>query len=299
MRKEFFVYDRTLRDLLKELPERFIFLLTGKNGTRFIDTSLPKVKERRPDLLVELEDKSIFHLEVQTREEKDIDIRMLEYYILLKQVREIKGKKINQMVLFLKELKDNEREYDKKRKVSFDNGKLIFEYDVRYINDIECKPLIESKSIDDNILATLCKIDNPEYFWNKLKEKLNKLDDKKREDYVRKLLALLRLRPNLFYKIKSMEREVNKMPLIINKKKDPFYRMGIEEGIEEGLQKGLREGEVGAKVEIVEKQLMGKFGKDIEGYINNVENLSKEKLDYIIEHIFDITLDEVKEILNR
>ena len=79
-----FVYDRTLRELLKGLPEKFIEILTGKRGIRFIDTSLPQVKERRPDLVVELEDKSIFHLEVQTKRDVNMDFRMLGYYIALK-----------------------------------------------------------------------------------------------------------------------------------------------------------------------------------------------------------------------
>ncbi len=71
----------------------------------------------------------------------------------------------------------------------------------------------------------------------------------------------------------------------------------IEEEREKAIKEGVQEGEVGAKIEIAEKLLMGKFGKDVEGYINNVEKLSKEQLDYIIEHIFNISLEEVKGIL--
>ena len=181
-----FVYDRTLRELLKGLPYKFIEILSGKKGVRFIDTQLPQVKERRPDLVVELEDESVFHLEVQTKKDENIDYRMIEYYILLKRTKEIKDKRLRQMVLYLgereeegegkegkgkeekgkkekeekgerkeKEEKEKEGRKESKKRVSIDDGKLLFSYDVRYINDIECRPLIESKSIEDNIIAIL------------------------------------------------------------------------------------------------------------------------------------------------
>ena len=105
-----FVYDRTLRELLKGLPEKFIEILTGKKGIRFIDTSLPQVKERRPDLLVELEDGSVFHLEVQTKRDVNMDFRMLEYYVALKQLEEVKDKNLIQMVLYLEEREEQGKE---------------------------------------------------------------------------------------------------------------------------------------------------------------------------------------------
>ena len=104
-----FSYDKTLRELLKGLPERFIEMLSGKKGVRFIDTQLPQVRERRPDLVVELEDGSIFHLEVQTKKDVNIDLRMIEYYILLKQLDNIQDRNLLQMVLYLEE-REKERE---------------------------------------------------------------------------------------------------------------------------------------------------------------------------------------------
>lgn len=109
-----FSYDKTLRELLKGLPERFIEMLSGKKGVRFIDTQLPQVRERRPDLVVELEDGSIFHLEVQTKKDVNIDLRMIEYYILLKQLDNIQDRNLLQMVLYLEE-REKERKKTNKR----------------------------------------------------------------------------------------------------------------------------------------------------------------------------------------
>ena len=62
--------DITLRDIIQEIPPKFVQLLSGKKAKKLLDTSLPEVKERRADFLVELEDGSIFHLELQTQKTK-------------------------------------------------------------------------------------------------------------------------------------------------------------------------------------------------------------------------------------
>jgi len=61
IKKETFVYDRTLRDLLQDIPTAFIKLLTGKNAVKMLESDFPNVEEKEADLLVELEDKEIWH----------------------------------------------------------------------------------------------------------------------------------------------------------------------------------------------------------------------------------------------
>ena len=77
--------DILLRDILQKIPERFIQLLTGKKGTKILDNTFPVIKERKADFVVELEDGSIFHLELQTYPDKNMPLRMLEYRVLLMQ----------------------------------------------------------------------------------------------------------------------------------------------------------------------------------------------------------------------
>ncbi len=75
--------DIFLRDVLQKIPEKFIYLLTGRKGRRILDNTFPSVKERKADLLVELDDGAIFHLELQTYPDKKMPLRMLEYRVLL------------------------------------------------------------------------------------------------------------------------------------------------------------------------------------------------------------------------
>ncbi len=287
-----FVYDRTLRELLKGLPEKFIEILTGKRGIRFIDTSLPQVKERRPDLLVELEDGSVFHLEVQTKRDVNMDFRMLEYYVALKQLEEVRDRNLIQMVLYLEEREEEgkekreEKEEEKKgeREVVFDSGRLRFKYNVQYINDIECRPLIESEGIEDNIVAILCKIDDFSYFWERLKSKLTRLPLTKRKDYMTKLMYLARLRPGIYNILDiDLRKEVEDMPLTIDKEKDPLYRMGVEEGLQEGIEKGIGRG----LKEGIRLALEVKFGEEgvifYNKYISKIRSI--ERLEELKEKI--------------
>jgi predicted transposase/invertase (TIGR01784 family) len=118
---------------------------------------------------------------------------------------------------------------------------LWYNYEVRDISDFDCSKLIESSNITDNIIAILCNIKDIDKFYNKLMQKLSKLETKKREDYLRKLFYLMRLRPNIAKKLREKERE-DKMPFILDREIDPLYQEGVEKGLERGIEKGIEKG---------------------------------------------------------
>ncbi len=156
--------------------------------------------------------------------------------------------------------------------------------------------MIESESIDDNILSVLCKMDDFSYFWERLKEKILKFPISKRRDYLTKLVNLSRLRPDIF-KIITMDlkKEVEDMPLIIDKEKDPLYKEGIEIGIKEGLIKGKEE----ALKEGIKLALEIKFGGEglmfYNRYVDKMEGV--DELEKIKEKIR--TAKSVDELLGE
>jgi len=97
--------DITLRDIISNIPYKFVKILTGKKAVKILDNAFPSVKERKADLLLELEDGSIFHLELQTNNDSKMHFRMAEYYLLIK--RRYKNKFILQMVLYVGDGKPN------------------------------------------------------------------------------------------------------------------------------------------------------------------------------------------------
>ena len=56
-----------------------------------------------------------------------------------------------------------------------------------------------------------------------------------------KLMYLARLRPGIYNILDiDLRKEVEDMPLTIDKEKDPLYRMGVEEGLQEGIEIALK-----------------------------------------------------------
>ncbi len=219
-------FDKTLRDIIKNIPQKFVSILTRRKGEKILDNTFPSTKERVADLVLQLEDGTIFHLELQTQNDKNMPFRMLEYYLLLKQ--RYPDKPINQMVLYVGDGRPNIPS-------SLETDNLRFSYEIRDIKDIKCKELLESDSLEDKILAVLCKVEDFEGYIYGLTKELLKLPEKQRVDYIRKLLIALNYRPKLKMKLKMLMEE-RKIPLTITEemaKEDPFYDLGFKKGKEE------------------------------------------------------------------
>jgi len=215
--------DIFLRDSFQRIPQRFVLLLTGKKGIRVLDTTFPTVKERKADFIAELEDGSIFHLELQTRPDKNMPLRMLEYRILLMQ--KYPGREIRQMVLYV-------GDGTPRMENSINEKNLSFSYELKDIKEISCKELMESSQLEDKILAVLCNVKEPENYFDQLFQELLKLPEKERADYIRKLLTALQYRPKLKVVLKRLLEE-RKMPITITEemiKQDPFFQEGLERG---------------------------------------------------------------------
>ncbi|MBF0343238.1 MAG: hypothetical protein HQL06_03320 [Nitrospirae bacterium] len=76
-------YDVLLKDIIKDVPPVFLKILTGYETGKFLDIQLSDVQFRQPDLLVEVEDGSIVHIEIQSTNDKSITSRMYEYSALI------------------------------------------------------------------------------------------------------------------------------------------------------------------------------------------------------------------------
>jgi len=223
--QEPFIYDRSLRELFQDVPKTLIKLLVNQDIKEILESSFPQVEERRVDLLTRLEDNTLFHLEIQSINDKDMPLRMLKYTSLIYE----KYKEFpKQLVLYVG---------DKKLKTpkGIKSKNLHYNYEVKDIKEFDCSKLIESEDITDNIIAILCNIKDIDKLFKKLQQKLYNLESKKREDYLRKLLFLMRLRPKIDKHIK--QNKEFKMPFTIEKESDPLYLEGEEKGIEKGIEK--------------------------------------------------------------
>jgi predicted transposase/invertase (TIGR01784 family) len=256
--KNSFVYDRTLRELFQTVPKALIKLLVNKEIKEVLETSFPKGEERRVDLLTRLEDDTLFHLEIQSINDTLMSKRMLKYGSL---IYENYDEFPLQMVLYV-----GDRDIKIESKIKENN--LRYNYEVRDIREFDCSKLIESDDITDNIIAILCNIKDIDRLFAKLQEKLLKLDNKKREDYLRKLFYLLRLRPDIYDIYKKKQQEELGMPFIIEKERDPLYKDGLRKGQKEqkvSIAKAMLEQKMDIKLIV---KLTGLSKNEIEKLVN-------------------------------
>ncbi|MCS7150413.1 MAG: hypothetical protein RMI93_06720, partial [Caldimicrobium sp.] len=96
-----------------------------------------------------------------------------------------------------------------------------------------------------------------------------------RRDFLMRLLVLARLRKDAYNEVVRLYEEVTRMPLVIDKRRDPFYIEGIQQGIQQGLQQGLLKEAQEMVLEVVEVKL-GEVPKGLEEQIK--AETDREKL---------------------
>jgi hypothetical protein len=96
-----FDFDGALKELFQQDRPNLLDRLTGGVNVRsFLNVELPKVQERRVDLVLLLEDDSMLHVEIQSSNEAHIGYRMIAYYALIKQTY---NRPLRQAILYVGE----------------------------------------------------------------------------------------------------------------------------------------------------------------------------------------------------
>ncbi|KWT74995.1 hypothetical protein [Candidatus Magnetominusculus xianensis] len=222
-------YDITLKALFKDVPKVFLKLITGYETGKFIDVQFPDIQLREADVVLEVADGKLIHIEIQSTNVKDMLERMLMYIgLILKQYKRLP----TQIVLYVGNEPMNMKNH-------MEGEGVKYSYKLIDIREIDCRQLLESDIPEDMVLAILCKTEDVDVTIRKILDKLTVLPLKEREGYIRKLLYLSDLR-KLYPKVKM---EVNKMPITIDVKNSDIYQEGKEEGLLEGERRGLLEGE--------------------------------------------------------
>ncbi|KJR42607.1 hypothetical protein MCHI_001489 [Candidatus Magnetoovum chiemensis] len=273
------LYDITLKKTIKNIPKRFLRIFTGFEEGRFLDTQFPTVQNRRPDIVIELPDNSIYHFELEAKNEKDMEWRVHDYYSLIYQ--EFR-RKTRQIVLYV-----GEEPLRMKDRIHHDT--LLFSYTIKDIRDINCSQLLESNNPDDALLSILCQMDDPAATLRAIRERFTVLPEKEQKDYIVGLKNLARLRGLTALVIKEVEK---KMPITIDISMDEAYLQGREEGLLEGQQKGLLEGQQKGLIEGIELAITIKFGASgliAMDKIKNIIDINKlEQIKYDILRASDI-----------
>lgn len=225
----------------------------------FLNVELPRVSQRRVDLLLSLADDSLLHIEFQGSARPNIPYRMLEYWGL------IKGRfhrPLRQVVVFVGPGR-------------WGNGKLVedgvrFEYETVGLKDLDAKALIETGNPGDLPLALLAGGGDQRV------SEIVSLAAKAKGSARDRLLAQIRILSRLRGISGKVQWEIEHMNLHTDIRVIPeirrFWNKSLAEGVAErvakalpkavaeGVAKGRAEGMAKGMANLFREQLTIKFG---------------------------------------
>lgn len=241
-------YDNTIKDLFKTMPQHLLQQLVGKQGVALLPVEFPSTMKRIPDCLFEMEDQSLLHLDLQSKSEP-MDWRMLMYYVFIRQ--RYPNRELVQKVLYLGSKSWRPAAVIQERS-------LQFRYEVIDIRDIDCRKLLDSPSLEENILAVLCRMENPKTTIREILRRIDRLKPKARQDALVQLMTLSglrRLETMVQMEAKQMAIHIDVMQnawlkdLILHgrkkrmkKERKKALQKGIQKGIQQGIQQGVQQG---------------------------------------------------------
>ncbi|MBF0437466.1 MAG: DUF4351 domain-containing protein [Magnetococcales bacterium] len=217
-------YDTTLKDLFEKPPQRLLQILIGREAVELLSVEFASTQKRLPDLLFLMQDDSITHLELQGRPEV-MEWRMLMYYSVIRQ-------RYPNRILIQKVLYVGLQEWQSGSSIEEPN--LSFHYEVIDIRSIDCRELLDSPSLEENILAILCRIDNQKEVIQEILYRISELPIKARADALTKLVIISRLR-RLETVVKE---EAEEMSLTFNLMENDVFRPIIVKAQMESRQEG-------------------------------------------------------------
>ena len=218
-------YDTTLKELFQSMPQKLFMLLVGMKAVELLTVEFPSVKKRLPDLVVRLSDGSIFHLELQSSTNEVMEWRMLEYYALIRSL--YPDAILIQQVLYVG---DKHSSFT----TNIAENTLLFRYSVRDIRDIDCRQMLQSSCLEENLLAILCRLEDERGTIQEILTRIAVLPAKKKADALEKLMILAGLR-----KLETfVEEEAKEMAISIDVMENAFLRNIFLKGKQEGEQRG-------------------------------------------------------------
>jgi hypothetical protein len=231
-------YDVALKNILTRPGSSVLEQLTGASSIKWLNVEVPKVSNRRVDLLGELPDGNLVHIELQARNEKDFPMRMGDY---LFGIGLRYGRLPRQVVLYV-----GEAPLRMKDRVESPDASVRFHFfDIR---DLDGEKLLASANVGDNVLAVLTRFGEQPKAVRRILDRIAAGSPEEREQGFAELLILAKLR-RLSGEVK---RETENMPIMED--------IMDHDVIGPAIRKGLRQGRVKGQVEILLSLIQKRFG---------------------------------------
>jgi hypothetical protein len=228
-------YDVALKNILTRPGSSILAQLTGASSLKWINVEAPKVSNRRVDLLGELPDGNLVHIELQSRNERDFPLGMAEY---LFGIRRRCGKLPRQVVLYVGEA-------PLRMKDRIEGPDVSVRFHLVDIRDLDGERLLASADIGDNVLAVLTRLSEQPKAVRRILERIGAAQPEERDTALAELLILARLRRLSDEVIKEAGKMALSQEIMHNEVFAPLLRQGRAEG----------------QLEMLRSQIEKRFGK--------------------------------------
>jgi hypothetical protein len=226
--------DISTKEVIQTITKDLAIYILGLNisdDIEFIDKELKRIEKREADIvaLCKIDNKkSILHIEIQNDNAKNMNFRMLRYYVDIKEL--YPNIPVYQYVIYIGK---NKLSMPQELKTDL----ISYSYKIIDLAKIDCEKFIKMDTPDALVLAILCDFkdknekDVVEYIIKRLRV-LTK-DDYQLSKY---MLALETLSENR--KLNKIIEEVEDMLRDIKIEELPSWKIATQRGIEQGIEKG-------------------------------------------------------------
>ena len=284
-------YDVTLKSVLHRcFAGGVLALWAGISITRWHNAELPEVRTRRADLLGEDSARRLIHIELQSRNDDDMALRMAEYALAI--YRKFRKWPI-QIVLYV----GNER---LRMRRTLGGPGWTYRFRIADIREVDSAVLLRSNNLDDNILAILAGGNDRRKITRMILRRIDRSRGAVRERALAELLKLAGLRGSAGIIIKE---ETERMPIlddimdhpVIGPERRKAMKLGMEKGLEKGLQRGRQEGRTEGERQTLIRLATKRFGKLPVWARERLDSAGKKKLDRLSIRL--LTASSLEELL--
>ncbi|MDQ6760359.1 MAG: DUF4351 domain-containing protein [Acidobacteriota bacterium] len=270
-------YDIALKVALQGAAGTVLRELTGGTIHRWLNVELPEVRNMRVDLLGEASEGRLIHLELQSRNDPKMALRMVEYYV---SVFRRYDRFPDQILLYV-----GEEPMRMQAELRESAHSFHFQYKLVDIRELDGDRLLESDQVGDNVIAILARLQDRQAAVRRIVEKIAALPEADRQGPLGQLVILAGLR----HLEDTVEQEVSKMPITEDIRNHSLFRREYEQGVQQGVEQGVEQGVQRGEQTILRRQIEKRFGAIPKWAVDRLETCRPSQLEELATKLLDVS----------
>jgi hypothetical protein len=285
-------YDTTLKALLTRPGSSALAALTGCTIESWHNVELPSVRSPRVDLLGETGAGELVHIELQSRNDPAMVLRMAEYAMA---IHRSLGRWPQQFVLYA-------GQPEMAMPSHLETPALSFRCRIIDIRELDGEVLLNSPRLEDNLLAILTRLADERAAIQRILERIAGASHADRALALKQLTIIAGLRKLEL----AIGQETHNMPILddimdhdlfgpaIRKGIAQGMERGLEQGLEQGIERGMKRGMKDGELLIVTNLIRRRFGPISDATSQRLEALTPAQIEALSLRILDArTLEDL------